>query len=106
MPFERTKPKIRFASMGGGYRLCPIRFSIGAIYFERKTLEEAGWFPVRNGSCMGLDESFLCNRAMIDSKVIVVSQRQAVGHLSFGKQNDAMREYFFAHKERFDLQEK
>ena len=88
---------------GGGYRLCPIRLSIGAIYFERKTLEEAGWFPVWNGRCMGLDETFLCNRATSNSKAIVVSERQLVGHLSFGQQNETMREYFLSHKEIFDL---
>ena len=68
-----------------------------------KTLEEAGWFPVWNGRCMGLDETFLCNRATSNSKAIVVSERQLVGHLSFGQQNETMREYFLSHKEIFDL---
>ena len=40
---------------GGCYSICPIRFSIGAIFFERKMLEEANWFHVKRGKWMGLD---------------------------------------------------
>ena len=89
---------------GGGYLLCPIRFSIGAIFFERRLLEEAGYFPVHKGSCMGLDEEFLCNRATSFSKAIIVSDSQVVGHLSFGTQNKGMEEYFKSHTETFEIQ--
>ena len=78
-----------------------VLYNVKTLY--RKTLEEAGWFPVWNGRCMGLDETFLCNRATSNSKAIVVSERQLVGHLSFGQQNETMREYFLSHKEIFDL---
>ena len=85
------------------YKVCPIRFSIGAIYFKRNLLEEAGWLPVYTGNCMGLDETFLCNLATSKSKAIIVSEKQVVGHLSFGTQNKAMAEYFTTHKESFDI---
>lgn len=85
------------------YRVCPIRFSIGAIYFKRKTLEESGWLPVNKGNGMGVDEVFLCNLATSKSKAIVVSEKQVVGHLSFGKQNKPMEEYCISHKEVFDI---
>lgn len=92
-------------SCGGkdGYRVCPIRFSIGAIYFKRKLLEESGWLPVNKGNGMGVDEVFLCNLATSKSKAIVVSEKQVVGHLSFGKQNKPMEEYCISHKEVFDI---
>lgn len=90
-------------NVGGGYSVCPIRFSIGAIYFERKSLENVEYFPVKKGSCMGLDEVFLCNFATSESNVIVVSEQQVVGHLSFGKQNKEMEEYFKNHKELFEI---
>lgn len=83
------------------YSICPIRFSIGAIYFERQLLENFGFFPVRKGTCMGLDEEFLCNLATTYSKVIVVSERQVVGHLSFGSQNFDMKKYFFENNDLF-----
>lgn len=84
------------------YSVCPIRFSIGAIFFERSLLEECGYFPVKKGSCMGLDEEFLCNLATSRSKAILVSEKQVCGHLSFGSQNKAMKEYFLKNKPRFE----
>lgn len=44
------------------------------------------------------------NLATTNSKVIVVSEKQVCGHLSFGKQNSIMKEYFLSHKDRFDIQ--
>ena len=85
------------------FSICPIRFSIGAIYFEKETLEKAGWFPVYNGIGMGIDEIFLCNLATSKSKVIVVSENQVVGHLSFGTQNQPMKEYFIKNKNLFEI---
>ena len=85
------------------YRICPIRFSIGAIYFKRDLLEKEGWIPVYKGNGMGCDEVFLCNLATSKSKAIVVSERQVVGHLSFGKQNKPMEEFFKTHEDFFDV---
>ena len=92
-----------YANVGEGYTVCPIRFSIGAIYFEKSILEEFGWFPVKKGNCMGLDEEFLCNLATSQSKAIIVSENQVVGHLGFGKQNKDMKEYFLKNKEIFEI---
>ena len=88
---------------GDGYTICPIRFSIGAIYFEKELLEKASYFPVKKGSCMGLDEVFLCNLATTESKVMIISENQVVGHLSFGKQNEPMKEYFLNNKDIFEI---
>lgn len=88
---------------GGGYTICSIRFSIGAIYFEKELLEKASYFPVKKGSCMGLDEVFLCNLATTESKAMIISESQVVGHLSFGKQNTLMKEYFLNNKDIFDI---
>lgn len=85
------------------YSICPIRFSIGAIFFERKILEDVFWFPVKLGNCMGLDEEFLCNIATTKSNAIVVTESQVVGHLSFGKQNKIMEEYFKCNQEIFEI---
>ena len=54
---------------------------------------------------MGLDEEFLCNLATTYSKVIVVSERQVVGHLSFGNQNSDMKKYFFENNDLFDFKD-
>lgn len=85
------------------YLVCPIRFSIGFIYFERKIIEEFGFFPVKKGTCLGDDEYYLCNLAMSESRAIIVSKSTVVGHLAFGGQNKKMEEYFHANKQRFDL---
>jgi hypothetical protein len=62
-----------------------------------------GYFEVRKGTGMGQDEVQLCSLAMSISRAIVVCENTVVGHLSFGKQNEAMKEYFLSHPERFQI---
>jgi len=85
------------------FQVCPIRFSIGAIYFERSLLEQFNYFPVSKGNDMGKDEEFLCNLATTYSKSILVSNNSLVGHLSFGKQNEGMKDYYLSNKDVFDI---
>ena len=81
---------------------CPIRFSIGAILFERQLWEKMGYFKVsKKGVAMGGDESQLCSYCCEYSKPIMVSDNVVVGHLGFGPQNAAMKEYYLGHKEKF-----
>ena len=85
------------------YVACPIRFSIGAILFKREYWEEMKMLDVVKGPGMGVDEGQLCNEAMTNSRAIIVSLNSVVGHLSFGLQNEAMKEYFLANKNIFDI---
>ena len=82
---------------------CPIKFSIGAILFDRKVWENMNYFEPGKGNAMGYDESQICSYAMLKTKPIVVSENTCVGHLSFGKQNSTMKEYFLLHKDRFNI---
>lgn len=76
-------------------RPCPIRFSIGAILFEREFFEKFGYFEIdRNNSQLGDDEAQLCSYCCINSRPLMVSENVVVGHLSFGPQNQVMKEYF------------
>ena len=85
---------------------CPIRFSIGAILFERKLWEEMDYFKVdRKSNNMGKDEEEICGYCLINSKPVMVSENVVVGHLSFGRQNKGMEQYFMDHPEKFDIQE-
>jgi hypothetical protein len=83
------------------FSVCPVRFSIGAIFFARKTWERMGFFTVIKGNNMGQDERQLCSLSTLISRVIIVCENTVVGHLSFGKQNSAMKDYFLSHPERF-----
>lgn len=82
-------------------RPCPIRFSIGAILFERSTWEKMNYFSVRfkSRSGMGVDEEMICTWCISNSRPIMVSENVVVGHFSFGLQNSGMREYFDAHRD-------
>ncbi len=91
----------RFSGKGFRYEACPVRFSIGFILFRRSLWEEMGRFPVRGGSCMGLDEDRLCSFCMTHSRAILVSENTVVGHFSFGKQTEGMRRFLEEHPERF-----
>ena len=87
------------------YSACPVRFSIGAILFTRETWSKMGMFPVTHGSGMGLDESEFCAFCIKESQAIIVAENAVVGHLSFGNQNAAMKEYYGKHHERFEIAE-
>lgn len=82
-------------------RPCPVRFSIGAILFERSLWERMHYFSVRlkHRVELGLDEEDLCAFCINSSLPIMVSENLVVGHFSFGPQNAAMREYFDSHKD-------
>lgn len=83
-------------------RPCPIRFSIGAVLFERSLWEEMGYFNVPRGTvALGLDEEELCSYCCLHSRPLMVSENVVVGHLSFGPQNQIMREFFEKHRENF-----
>lgn len=83
------------------YNACPIRFSIGAILFSRALWNNMKYFKVKMGSCMGLDEEQICCFCISNSKAMIVSNNSVVGHLSFGTQNETMKEYFLNNKEKF-----
>jgi len=87
------------------YEACPIRFSIGAILFERQFWKEMGMFKVDSGNGMGMDEEQVCAQCINCSKAIIVSNNVVVGHLSFGVQNEPMKEYFLENQEKFDIKE-
>ena len=80
---------------------CPIRFSIGAILFERKLWEKMNFFNVGKGISMGGDEVQLCEYCLRESRPLMVCHNIAVGHLAFGGQNQAMRKYYEDNKELF-----
>ena len=96
-----------FQSEEFSYSVCPIRFSIGAVLFKREVFEEFGMFNVSAiGNDLGNDEAQLCSIAIESSKAIIVAENSVVGHLSFGTQNNTMKEYFSNHPERFDFAKK
>lgn len=80
---------------------CPIRFSIGAILFERKLWENMNYFSVGKGINMGGDEVQLCEYCMRESRPLMVCHNIVVGHLAFGGQNSVMRKYYEENKDLF-----
>lgn len=97
----------RFAFEGAGWSVCPMRFSIGAILFERNLWDEMGKFPITFvGSEFGLgdDEEFLCRYAYETCRAMVVCETNVAGHLGYGgAQTKRMLEYHSKHPERFAL---
>lgn len=81
---------------------CPYRFSIGAILFERSLWEDMGYFKVqKNSTGMGIDEEQLDTYCYLFSRPLLVSENIVVGHLSFGKQNEEMKQYYLENIEKF-----
>ena len=85
------------------YSICSVRFSIGFIHFPRYLWEEmGGWkLPPPNSYGGGLDEEQICQFCALSSLGMIVAENALVGHFSFGGQTEAMKEYYFTHREIF-----
>lgn len=92
-----------FSKQEFNYSVCSIRFSIGAILFSRELWEDMGRFEVGIGNNMGRDEIQLCNYLLADSRAIIVAENTIAGHFSFGKQTQAMKEYYNKNREVFKV---
>ena len=94
----------QFSNMELVETACPIRFSIGAILFTRSLWREMGYFKVnRNSNNMGADEVQICSYCLEKSRPLMVSENIVVGHLSFGNQNEAMKDYYIKNKRIFEV---
>ena len=83
---------------------CPIRFSIGAVMFEKELIEDMGFFPVeRATSGMAQDELELCAYCCLHSRPIMITENVVVGHFSFGPQTKGMKEFFVENVEKFKI---
>lgn len=85
------------------YSVCPIRYSIGLIVFNRDNWLRMGMFPVKSYENMGADEKKICTFCMMEGRAMVVSENCIVGHLSYGPQHSAMKKYFHENKTIFEL---
>lgn len=86
------------------YSLCPVKFSIGAIYFKRDFWKRMCGFRVqRYGASIGQDEDQICSSAMLFERPILVVENIVVGHLAFGPQTSSMMDYYRANKELFEI---
>lgn len=84
------------------YRACSVRFSIGLILFHKMLWQSmGGWNMPSIGSGIGADEVQICNFCVSQSLGMIISENAVVGHLSFGQQNAAMKEYYLTHMEKF-----
>ena len=81
------------------HKISPIRFSIGAIMFERKIWEEIGGFNVKVG--LGYEEEQVNAFAYNHCRPIIISLETLVGHFSYGPQTKKMIEYLDSNKEIF-----
>lgn len=85
------------------YSSCPVRFSIGAIYYHRDLWQDMPYFRVDITRGMGVDETQICTNCMSKSLSIIIAENTCVGHLSFGPQNSEMEKYFKENPERFNI---
>ncbi|MCI8484011.1 MAG: hypothetical protein HFH41_06695 [Lachnospiraceae bacterium] len=87
------------------YSICPTRYNIGAILFERELWEKMGHFDVSLGGCgLGQDEGQMCKHIMERSRVIVIAENCAVGHFGYSIMvNKEWIAYYQTHKEEFEI---
>lgn len=106
--WEKSLPFDSVAAKFSNNKTAPItsayRFSIGAILFKRDLWEEMYGFDVGNEGDVGNDEIHLCSYCSEQFLAIYIDTNILAGHLSYGKQNAAMTEFFKENKHRFDIE--
>lgn len=85
------------------YSICPVRYSIGLIVFNRDNWLRMGMFPVTSFENMGADEKKICEFCMMEGRAMVVSENCIVGHLSYGPQHKVMEQYYHDNRKIFDV---
>ena len=87
----------------GRLSVCPYRYSVGFILYERSLWEKMEYFYVpATGSGLGLDEEQICYYCLLHAKAMVVFEDAAVGHFSYGPQTKAMIDYMKSNAEFSD----
>ena len=103
-----TEPRLRDIDAMNGFlsqepgrlSVCPYRYSVGFILYERSLWEKMEYFYVpATGSGLGLDEEQICYYCLLHAKAMVISEDGAVGHFSYGPQTKAMIEYMKSNAE-------
>lgn len=88
-----------------GYSVCGVRFSIGFILFKRQLWEDMDGFYVSGKLDIGVDERAICSYCIIKSRAMIVAENVVVGHFSFGKQTEGMKQVYMDHPELFQIEE-
>ena len=52
---------------------------------------------------LGIDETQVCNYCIGHSRPIIICRNSVVGHLSFGSQNNEMRNYYQNNRDKFKI---
>lgn len=96
IPFDSKSATIQRQNKGK-YSVCPIRMSIGAILFVRKSWENWGGFTVKGEGKLGVEEEQICGNIINDMQVIIIAEDTLVGHLGFNKQKNTCKHFFEEH---------
>ena len=60
-------------------------------------------FFVSGNPDMGSDEEEVCSNCIINSQPIIVADNVVVGHFSFGRQTEIMKDYYNDNREWFSI---
>lgn len=95
------KANAMLTKYGTDYDLCPIKFSIGLILYDRKYWEKIGYFTTHNSLDLGTDEILMNRMATLKKYKKIICKNCVCGHLSFGPTNKEMLEAFMKKPEKF-----
>lgn len=87
------------------YSVCGVRFSIGFILFKRGLWDGMRGFPVSGSTDLGEDEEEICRYCILRSYAAIVAENTVVGHFSFGRQTEAMRDLLKKKPELFQIRQ-
>ena len=85
-------------------RICPIRYSIGAILYERRIWEAMHYYDISKSNAAP-DENQLLTWCCLNNRPVMVSENIIVGHFCAQKQIGEMKQYLLEHPHHFQLPE-
>lgn len=91
LPFDVIAEK--FSKKSNSYSVCSTRFSIGAILFRRKFIDQIrGFKSAWHSGVLGVDEEMLCRDCVSYSRPMYIIESVLAGHFSFYPQEALMKE--------------
>lgn len=93
----------KFSAKKIEYFTSPIRYSIGAILFDRTFLKKSGYFISAGNGQLAWDELKLCEFCMNQSYSIIIAKNVFAGHFGFGVQKKFVIPFYNKNKEKFGI---
>ncbi len=102
IPFDRVAKTFETGN-ALKYHFCDLRFSVGAFLCERTFWIDLGGFTVAPEGILGVEEIQMNEKCINAAMSMVIAESIFAGHMGYGSQKDAIREFYEEHRTDFGI---